>query len=275
MEQEAYFAAAAKWLAEHEHNYVSEADALRDDLIGMQMYDEPLFGVADAADPLFPELQKPEVDHPDYWLPQKWLPGAKRIISCFMPFTMEAKKSNEADMQEPSAEWLHCRIEGQEMVALFGTYLRDELIKAGYEAVCPTVDERFCMLTPRKACWSERHTAFICGLGTFGMSKGIITAKGMAGRLVSVITDYPFEVTPRPYTDRYEYCTKCGKCARNCPARAIDPQKPLDQAKDHDICEPFTYQTKAAKMHGDTEKRYFGCGKCQVAVPCRDRIPAK
>lgn len=36
--------------------------------------------------------------------------------------------------------------------------------------------------------WSERHAAYVCGLGTFGLSKGLITDKGM-GRTFCVRPD--------------------------------------------------------------------------------------
>ena len=34
----------------------------------------------------------------------------------FIPFTDEVKKSNWTDAAEPSAQWLHARIEGQRFV---------------------------------------------------------------------------------------------------------------------------------------------------------------
>lgn len=45
--------------------------------------------------------------------------------------------------------------------------------------------------------WSERHVAFVCGLGTFGLSKGLITEKGIAGRLGSLIVSEKFEPRKR------------------------------------------------------------------------------
>ena len=106
--------------------------------------------------------------------------------------------------------------------------------------------------------------AFVCGMGTFGLSKGLITERGVAGRFGSVIVDAPLEVTPRPYTDIYEYCTKCGACMR-CPAGAIT----LEEGKSHEKCSAYvhTLRVKYAPR--------FGCGKCQVKVPCERGIPKK
>jgi epoxyqueuosine reductase QueG len=111
--------------------------------------------------------------------------------------------------------------------------------------------------------WSERHVAFICGHGAFGLSKGLITEKGVAGRFFSLVTDMEMEVTPRRYTDIYAYCIRCGRCAALCPARAIS----LESGKDHRACAAFLAETK---------RRYaprYGCGKCQTDVPCESGIP--
>ena len=84
--------------------------------------------------------------------------------------------------------------------------------------------------------WSERHAAYVAGLGTFSLSKHLITEKGLCGRFGSVITDAPLEVTPRPYTDPYEYCTFCGACVPRCPARAISVEK----GKTIKVCAKYT-----------------------------------
>lgn len=61
---------AAKHLSEHPHNYVQAQDAIRDELIGIRIYDDPVFAVGTANDPLFDILKSPEVIYPDYLLPQ-------------------------------------------------------------------------------------------------------------------------------------------------------------------------------------------------------------
>ena len=54
---------AKKFLSGPE-NFVAAEDALRPELAGMRIYEEPIFGVAAADDPLFLELRRPEVVHP-------------------------------------------------------------------------------------------------------------------------------------------------------------------------------------------------------------------
>ena len=75
---------------------------------------------------------------------------------------------------------------------------------------------------PYNSNWSERHVAFVCGLGTFGLSTNLITEKGSSGRFMSVVTDWEADrYDVRPYTDYMEYCNRCGKCVTCCPGGAI------------------------------------------------------
>ena len=84
--------------------------------------------------------------------------------------------------------------------------------------------------------WSERHVAFVCGLGTFGLSKGLITEKGICGRFGSVVTTAELPRTERPYTGIYEYCIQCRACARNCPVGAISGTVKQVHTIDPDKC---------------------------------------
>lgn len=255
-------------------NRVSAEDAIREDLSGMRLFDEPIFGFGDADDPVFETWKRPEVIHPEVMLPKDWLPGAKTVISYFFPFTEQVRHANAEDMKSTSDEWLHGRIEGQEMIAAAGRELCSILKEAGYEAVCPSLDPRFRILARFASNWSERHAAYICGLGTFGLSKGLITEKGVAGRFGSVITSCAFPVTKRPYQGLTDYCIMCGKCQLNCPAHAIDKTKGCLEGKNHDLCSAYV-NANARPPHGPHKKVRYGCGKCQVAVPCSAGIPGR
>ena len=83
--------------------------------------------------------------------------------------------------------------------------------------------------------WSERHIAFVCGLGTFGLSRGLITKAGIAGRFASLVTDLEFEPVLREYDGLYDYCTNCGACIRRCPVNAIS----FEKGKAHEPCASF------------------------------------
>lgn len=275
MDNAVLLAKATDFLLSCHLNTISDEDAMRPDLVGMQIYDAPIMAVADAADPLFETLREKTVVHPEHMLPGNFLPGARRVVSFFLPFTERVKAANAADIRRPVAEWMHARVEGAQMQAAFGDFLVDALTAEGYHAVVPLVDARFKMLEKYRSNWSERHIAYICGLGTFGLSKGLITAKGVAGRFISVITDCDLAVTQRAYTDVYGYCTRCGLCAKHCPIRCIDTDAHPHLAKAHPPCDKYVTSMKKMPPLGKSRKPRYGCGKCQVATPCQDGIPVQ
>lgn len=252
-------------------NQVAEEEAISTKDIGLSFYDLPIMGVARANDPFFLRLQEPQAIGPHFLLPKQWLPSAKTVISFFFPFTRRIKEANAREAPSvPAAEWLYARVEGQQFLELLGKDLRKYLKKQGIQAIVPSLDPRFWSRTLPKedgqaaftSNWSERHIAFACSLGTFGLSKGIITSLGMAGRLFSVITDLDITEDVRPYVDIYEYCIHCGACIKNCPAGAIS-----EQGKNHILCSAFLNKTR---------KEYaprYGCGKCQTGVPCESKNP--
>ena len=120
--------------------------------------------------------------------------------------------------------------------------------------------------------WSERHVAYAAGLGTFGLSRGLITEKGMAGRFGSVVTNAVFPRTERKYSDPFAYCTMCGACQRRCPVGAIDKSRGFALGKDQLICGPYV-KGNSLPPHGPNGIVRYGCGKCQVRVPCEHAIP--
>lgn len=254
-------------------NYIKKSDAIDKNLVGVRMYEEPIMACQSADDSYFQKFKEEGAIGPHFMLPQEWLPGAKSVISFFFPFTEQIRVSNRREKNKPSNEWLHARIEGQVFIADFCLYIKELIEKEGHKAVVPAVDPRFAAVNPAvsdpgkqgyyTSNWSERHAAFVCGHGTFGLSKGIITKKGMAGRLGSLIVDFPLEYDQREYTDIYEYCTMCGACIKKCPVNAIS----MEAGKIHPVCSRFLDHTK--KVYAPR----YGCGKCQSGVPCETRIP--
>lgn len=265
-------------------NFVSGENAIYPRLEGMQIYEEPLLGFASADDGLFyNEFKREGVIHPDYLTPEQWLSGAKTVISFFLPFTEKVRESNRDMRDQPyeaglpqrcSAQWLHGRIEGQAFVSRLTGAIVDVLRDEGYEAVGPSVSERWAMLAPFVSNWSERHAAYAAGLGTFGLSKGLITEKGMAGRFGSVITTAEFIPVVRPYSEPFEYCSMCGACMARCPAGAIDRSRGCALGKDQLVCGPYI-ESGTLPPHGPNKIVRYGCGKCQVRVPCESGIPGR
>lgn len=242
---------------------------------GMKIFENPILGFGATDDEYFKLLKNPSAVGEHFMLPKEWLPQSKTVISFFLPFTKVVKNANRVDMAWPSKEWLYGRIEGQAFLNKLCDYLRLELINAGYNSLAPSMDERFWAKTAPDSeslhsnvsftsNWSERHVAFVCGLGTFGLSKGLITSKGVAGRFGSIITELNLPADKRQYENIYEYCSMCGACVKNCPVNAIS----IDKGKNHKICSKFLDIT-AQKY-----KPRYGCGKCQVGVPCESNIPS-
>jgi len=242
-----------------------------------RFFDCPLIGIGAADDELFEKLLLPEAVGPQLMMPEECLPGARSVISLFFPFTDLVRESN-AEGVFPSELWLYGRIEGQQFIAEAGRCLAGLLKKEGARAVVPCQDERFRSVSGEElplsdawhgkkftSSWSERHAAFICGLGTFGLSRGLITDRGMAGRLVSVVTDAYFPPCARRYKELYEYCIMCGACAGRCPAGAISKEN----GKNHEKCS--LYLNEMGKRFAPR----YGCGKCQSDVPCSFRRPCK
>ena len=89
--------------------------------------------------------------------------------------------------------------------------------------------------------WSERHAAYACGLGAFGLSDGLITAKGKAIRVGSVVTDLLLRPSEKVYPHSQANClyyfnSTCKACATRCPAGAITAK-----GHDKDKCQEYAY----------------------------------
>ena len=238
-------------------------------------FDTPLVGVADATDPLFVQLKEPQAVGEHYITPPQWLEGAKSVISIFVPYSKEVKKANAALPKDKIApEYVYAKNYVVPFIDLLVAKLCDEIKADGYNVVVPsneaermknavvTADGTRLKFTSG---WSERHAAYVAGLGTFGISGALITKKGTAGRYISIVTDMPLEADARNYSEPYEYCTFCGACAVKCPAGAITVENKKDKAK----CSAFVNATKEIFAPS------YGCAKCQCGVPCADSVPKR
>ncbi len=265
---------AADFVENSAGNYISRQIALSENVVGMKIFEEPIMAFASADDEYFTLFKEPAGIGNHFMLPQEWLPQSKTVISFFLPYSEAVKQGNEREQLWPSAEWLHGRIEGQSFLSKLCSHLQSELINAGYDSLVPSLDERFWSKrgfnrdSPHPeasftSTWSERHVAFVCGLGTFGLSKGLITSKGIAGRFGSIVTELSLSPDSRAYEKVDEYCTRCGACVKKCPVHAIS----LETGKNHVICADFLDKT------AERYRPRYGCGRCQTGVPCESRIP--
>lgn len=269
--------ALAEFVATSPLNYVTEQMALVPEDVGQRLYDAPIVKIGAADDPLWEALKAPQAVGELLRTPKEWMAEARNVVSYFAPFSDFVVDGNR-DATAVGNGWLYARVEGQAFLTEVNHFLERWFAEQGVKALSPYASAEFKYVFEAGTCeavenkslsftsnWSERHVAYVCGLGTFGLSKGLITERGVAGRFGSVVTAAPLEVTPRPYSDIYEYCSMCGACARQCPGEAIT----LVEGKSHPKC--CAYVNVMREWYAPR----FGCGKCQVGVPCERGIPKR
>jgi len=242
----------------------------------VRIFDPPLVGFCRADDPLFADMKEERIVGALFRSPEEWLEGAATVISYFLPFSEELRRSNYKG-ETISVEWQHGRFKGEDFNKKLRRLLLQELEKSGGRAVAPALESgMFVDHKKFRSNWSERHVAYIAGLGTFGLNRGLITKKGMAGRFGSVITDLQFAPTPREYSGPFEYCPamtgdSCGSCISRCPAGAITEER-MEKA----ACHHYTHHE--APFLSEIKQRfgypYSACGKCQTGVPCENGLPS-
>ena len=203
-------------------------------------------------------------------------PNDLTVISWILPHTEETKASNRIQTKYPSELWARARIYGEDVNGELRKHVLDTLRGRGYFAVAPLLSPLWRTAMSKKygnaSAWSERHAAYVAGLGTFGLCDGLITPVGKAMRCGSVVANIAIPPPPRPYDNHHAYCLfhakgTCGKCIDRCPAGAIS-RSGHDKVK----CSKYVEATRefVREQYGFNG---YGCGLCQTAVPCESRIP--
>ena len=252
------------------------------------MWDAPFFGISKGDDPLYDFLK--EHIGPFHWTPLEAFrlkyPGegaasALRVVSICFPQTKEAKETQSKETVCPSREWIVSRGEWEPMIREFSEKLTKLLQENGIRTVSVDLLPELVVHTDGKqglsSTWSQRHAAYISGLGTFGLSDGLITEKGKAVRFTTLIVEAPLEVTPRTYETHQEWCLyykdgSCGVCMGRCPVTAI-----TEVGHDKNACDAYeeVFVTKYWPKDIDRGNYKVGCGLCQTAIPCQDGRPWK
>ncbi len=237
-------------------------------------FEPPLLGVASADDTLFARMKAEGLAGDLFLMPEEWLPGAATVVSYFLPFTREVRLSNYA-AGKASPEWMHARFQGEAFSNKLRKLIVEELQALGEKALAPMLEDRMIIeYNKLTSNWSERHAAYVAGLGTFSLNRGLITGRGMAGRFGSVITTLKMEPTSRGYNGPFEHCPwmvegSCGACMERCPSGAI-----TSRGKDKQVCYEYLFVQDPMKSSGEPYGYpYSACGKCQTDVPCETRIP--
>lgn len=246
-------------------------------------FEAPLLGVARLDDPLFTDYRR--IIGRFHLTPREWLehsfPGrdftAGSVVVWILPISAATRQSNRQELRRPSRAWAHTRQFGE----AFNVSLRKQVVgflqQQGGVAVAPQLSQHWSeVMSPEVGAasrWSERHAAYAAGLGTFSLNDGLITEKGIAHRIGSVVTDLMLDADPRPYPDHLHNCLyhreqRCGACIKRCPVGALS----LD-GHDKVACMDYVYGTLTREVGPEYGVQTTGCGLCQTRVPCEERIP--
>jgi len=178
---------------------------------------KPLTGFSNGDDPLYQEIKS--LIGPFYWRPLDVFTAAfpnmvvtareLAVICWILPQTGATRMESRKETRFPSERWARSRKFGEEFNMALRRHVVSVLGGAGYRAAAPQLlpswgthmSERYGIASS----WSERHAAYISGLGTFGLCDGIITPAGKAVRCGSVVARIDVEATERPYKSRNEY----------------------------------------------------------------------
>ncbi len=261
------------------------------------MWGEPIVAFADGDDPIFESYKKiigkfhmtPREALENYLQDKGWNYGAKKeypvsVISYVLPIPL-ATRDVERDSPYGGTERMNnSRWMGEVVWRNLEHYVASLLETFGHHAFAPGRSRFFTDITNLldgrwRPTWSERHVAYVAGLGTYGLNGMLITEKGCAVFLESIVVDMALTPTPRPYDDHHAYCPfftnkSCRKCIDRCRAGAI-----TEEGRDYLYCRLYLGrdQRKLLKEAGVDTTGYIGkaptCGLCWTNVPCEGRIP--
>ncbi len=248
-------------------------------------WDAPLVGFSHGDDPLYFDMKARIGDF--YWTPDEiftiTFPDTDAaaeeltVISWILPQTASTKADNLKEPRYPAEAWVRSRNFGEAFNLKLARHVVEVLAREGYKALAPAQSPLWKWQTSDPfgyaSNWSERHAAFVSGLGTFGLCDGLITPKGKAMRCGSVIAHARMPATQRPYRNHQAYCLyfsrgTCKKCIPRCPAGAL-----TETGHDKQRCRNYLFDV----LFPYTEQRFgiasYGCGLCQTGVPCESGIP--
>lgn len=253
-----------------------------------KMWDEPLVGFVNGADPIFNEFKARNGCGMTHWMPEEIFnktfpdrpakPEELTIISWVLPQTEKTREGMRTKETWPTERWARSRIIGETINDALRRYVVQKLTEAGIDTLAPMlhpdwhkVDNEIQVYT---STWSERHIAHAAGLGTFSFNDALITRKGIGHRVGSVVCRIKIEPDKRPYKGRYDWCLHyakggCMQCAKRCPAGAITPEE--GHVKQN--CKAYVFGKTIPYIAEHFHLDGYGCGFCQVGVPCEKGIP--
>lgn len=199
------------------------------------------------------------------------------VVSFALHCSKETVIANSKEDKYPSRSWI-------EMTDKFFNQIHEplsEYIKVLFsdsKIMFPMKSKLYCINGTEKirtANWSERHVAFGCGLGAFGLHGALITEFGSTLRLISIVTDKEFQSYITPLEDIYANCLYyqgkgCKQCVKRCPVGSVNSEKRIiEKCFDREFVEN---KEVSLKIYG---KEITACGLCMSGVPCSFTNPMK
>ena len=246
-------------------------DGMVRDARTLTRYRRALIGFADASDPVFLRLRT--FTNPFHRLPTDILPGARTVVSFFIPFATEIVVANG---RQPfvAEEWAIAYSETNQLIEEICSSLAKKLgrggVKANWEIPTHNFDKE-----SMTSYWSHKSVAKIAGLGNFGLNQMLITDSGCAGRFGSIVIDALITPTPKSKTESCLYLVdkSCISCVERCPNRALTVTG-LDKHKCYQCClesdKVYSYLAESRGLPGPFDV----CGKCSIG-PCSFKNPVK
>jgi epoxyqueuosine reductase QueG len=239
------------------------ADAIGREVAGAETttrYRPPLVGFADAADPRFAELR--QLASPVHMTPGELLPGARAVVSFFLPFAPEVVEANSRHREEVAREWALAYVETNALINRITGRLIDLLGQRGVRAAAQPATHNFDPVTLASG-WSHKSVAVIAGLGSFGLHQMVITDAGCGGRFGSLVLDAALDLEAAGGVRErclYYHDGSCLECVVRCPVGALSEDEPLDKPRCHEHLHAVarTYQGLGL---------VDACGKCATG-PC-------
>ena len=172
--------------------------------------------------------------HNDHLLPSDFLDNNKNInlsvISFAFHFNKSIVKANSREIKFPAYPWYEIRYKFDEILPVFIAHIKE--LYHQYNLIVPQQTKLYSVCKKNNTLisnWSERHIAFACGLGSFGLNGALITDRGCTHRLLSIIIEKECPEKEIIEDDFYYNClffqkNECGTCVNRCPVRPSSSQ---------------------------------------------------
>ncbi|MCL1795630.1 MAG: hypothetical protein FWG37_01935 [Clostridia bacterium] len=220
---------------------------------------QPLVAFSSADDPGYAELKERIGEW--HLTPAELLPDAKSVISYFIPLAKEVVLEPQKSAHGSSL-WGEAYAVINEYFGHINDVLFDTLIGLGFSAKTIHATRTY---NPEdlKSTWSHRSAAAIAGLGSFGVNRMLITAKGSGGRFCSVLTSAPLHAKQSGTQPK---CLRsangsCGLCVNICPVCALTSDDFDKFACQRELIRNGEFQKAGGGFVAET------CGKCVSICP--------